>query len=424
MARFRQSALSSLGPRLLAAIGWGALLLAAVFFARAAAAQEAGQAPAEDYVERFERQIEMAMRTGEFVGLSVAVIDQGEITFIRSFGETAVGSDDAVTTDTVFRFASVSKGFSTSLVGQLAEEGRLSWQDPVTLYEPSFQLRTPNATSSVTLEMLASHQVGLPAHAYDNIIEAGRSLDTAVSMLPQVNLVCAPGECYQYQNVAFSLLEPAVETADGRPFDEAIQDRIFDRLGMDHASVGLEGLTGADSWAQGHARRRATAPWYSFTPNENYYRVAPAGGLNGSIEDLALWARAQMGYNPDVIAPTVRGELQHERVDTPQERSKMRWMRTRLRDADYALGWRVYDYSGERLVMHAGGVSGYRALVAFMPERDVGVVGLWNAGNSLGWRILPTFFDSYLGYDDTDWLGVEDLLAEYEAELAAAQGSP
>ena len=423
MARLRQSVLSNLGPRVLAALGWGALLLAAVLVARGAAA---AQEPAdENYIDRFERQMDVAMLTGEFVGLSVAVIEGGEITFIKSYGETAVGSGDAVTSDTVFRFASVSKGFATSLVGQLAEEGRLSWSDPVTLYEPSFRLRTNNATSAVTLEMLASHQVGLPAHAYDNVLEAGRSFDSAVSMLPQASLVCAPGECYQYQNVAFSLLAPAVEAVDGRSFDEAIEARIFDQLGMENASVGLAGLTGSDSWAQGHARRRTTSPWYSFTPNENYYRVAPAGGLNGSIEDLALWARAQMGYNPEVIDANLRAQVQGERVDTPQERSKMRWMRTRLRDADYALGWRVYDYAGERLVMHAGGVSGYRALVAFMPDRDVGVVGLWNAGNSLGWRIMPTFFDAYLGYDDTDWLGVEELLAEYEEiPPAVLQGSP
>jgi beta-lactamase class C len=193
---------------------------------------------------------------------------------------------------------------------------------------------------------------------------------------------------------------------------------------MDTASVGLEALTASESWARGHSRRRVGSSWVAFTPNNNYYRVAPAGGLNGSIEDLALWVRAQMGYNPDVFDEELVDDLHTSRVHTPGERSKNRWLRSRLRDADYALGWRVYDYAGERMIMHSGGVSGYRALVTFIPERDVAMVALWNSSNSLGWRILPTFYDAYLGLEDedTDWLGVKPIMARLEA--ASASGSP
>jgi beta-lactamase class C len=376
------------------------------------------------YVEVFENKLDLAMRTGEFVGLSAAVIEGGRITFIKSWGETAAGSGDPVSTDTVFRFASVSKSFSAALVGQLVEEGRLHWSDPVTQYEPEFRLKTTAATNAVTIEDLASHRVGLPSHAYDDLIEAGRSFDVVVEQLRRADLVCQPGQCYQYQNVAYSLLGPVVEQVDGRSFDEAMNERIFGALGMDTASVGLEGLTGSESWARGHSRRRVGSAWQPFTPNNNYYRVAPAGGLNGSIEDLALWARAQMGYNPDVIDDGLREDLQTSRVRTPGERSKNRWLRSRLRDADYALGWRIYDYAGERMIMHSGGVSGYRALVTFLPEHDVGMVALWNTSNSLGWRILPTFYDAYLELDETDWLGVRPIQLRLEAQNASASGSP
>ena len=419
--RVRSSAGASLEGRLVAAAMGGALLLGAAVAPRAGAQEFV--VPDSDYLARFEAQIDAVMLTGEFVGLAVAVVDHGRITFMKTYGETSAGGGEMVTPDTAFRYASVSKGFSTALVGQLVEEGRLSWSDPVTEYEPTFRLKTTRATNALTIEDLASHRVGLPSHAYDNLIEAGRSFEVAVENLRDVDLICQPGDCYQYQNVAFSLLGTAVESVEGEPFDQAMQERIFARLGMDTASVGREGLMTSDSWARGHARRRVGRPWYAFDPNENYYRVAPAGGVNGSIEDLALWARAQMGYNPDVIDDALRIDLHSERVRTPQERAKMRWMRTRLRDADYALGWRIYDYAGERMVMHSGGVSGYRALVAMMPEHDVAVVALWNASNSLGWRILPTYFDAYLGLGSDDWLGVHDLMAEIQAS-AELSGSP
>jgi beta-lactamase class C len=394
-------------------------LIGALLPVRAAAEAPGGP----EYVQRFETQLDLAMRTGEFVGLSVAVVEGGRITFIKSYGETAVGSDDPVTTDTVFRFASVSKSFSAALVGQLVEEGRLSWSDPVTQFEPNFRLKTTSATNAVTIEDLASHRVGLPSHAYDDLIEYGRSFDVVVEQLRRADLVCQPGQCYQYQNVAFSLLAPVIESVEGMSFDQAMNERIFHALGMETASIGLDALTESESWARGHARRRVSSPWYSFTPNANYYRVAPAGGLNGSVEDLALWVRAQMGYNPDVIDDHLREDLQTSRVRTPGERAKNRWLRSRLRDADYALGWRIYDYAGERMIMHSGGVSGYRALVTFLPEHDVAMVALWNSSNSLGWRILPTFYDEFLGLDEADWLGVRRLRAQLEAEEAAASAS-
>lgn len=368
--------------------------------------------PREEYVASIEQQLDVVMQSGDFVGLAVVVLDGPDIALLRTDGVTSVDTEEAVSADTAFRFASVSKGFASTLVGQLVQEGRLSWDDRVSDAIPRFQLRSRTATRSVTWEHILSQSVGLPDHAYDNFLERGESVSALLDRTARARLECMPGNCYGYQNITYSLSGDVVEHVEGRDFDEVLEERLFDPLQMETASVGLEGLQESQSWARPHTRRRRTHRWRSFEPNENYYRVAAAGGLNGSILDLAQWVRAQMGYMPDVVDTELRETLHQPRIETPEQVRRMRWMDTRLREAHYALGWRVFDYSGERLVFHAGGVAGYRALVGILPERDFGFAVLWNSRTGRGWRIMPMILDAYLGYQSEDWLGVQELIAE------------
>ena len=85
------------------------------------------------------------------------------------------------------------------------------------------------------------------------------------------------------------------------------------------------------------------------------------------------------------------------------------WRRNRLRDAEYALGWRVYDYAGETLVFHAGAVQGYRGMIAFLPKYRFGAVFLWNCESATPAGLLPMLLDRYLGLPQVDWAGVERL---------------
>lgn len=382
------------------------------------------------YATELEQRLAAVAEQDAFVGLSVAVIDGGEMTFVRTFGETSVNRTDPVMVDTVFRLASVSKPMASSLVGQLVAEGRLSWAEPATSISPHFGLRTSDATRSVTLEHLASHQTGLPAHAYDNLLESGYSRDTVLERSRKLKLRCNPGDCYTYQNSAYSLLGDAVEKALGKGFDEAMEERLFGPLGMQTASVGLEAIIAEPSWARPHVFNRKAEVWEERPMSRSYYKVAAAGGVNGSILDLAAYARAQLGYAADVLPFQVREELFTPRIATPDQKRKWRFMADRLNDAQYGLGWRIYDYAGERLVFHAGGISGYRAFVAVLPERDFAVVALWNTSSGKGWRILPTVLDLFLGLPEQDWLGVDELLMadadaeEPEGEDVQAHGSP
>jgi len=78
-----------------------------------------------------------------------------------------------------------------------------------------------------------------------------------------------------------------------------------------------------------------------------------------------------------------------------------------VNSAGYALGWRVYDYAGHRLVFHGGAVQGYRGLVALLPERDLGIALMWNSESSLPSGLLPTMLDRAIGLSERPWLDID-----------------
>jgi beta-lactamase class C len=144
-------------------------------------------------------------------------------------------------------------------------------------------------------------------------------------------------------------------------------------------------------------------------PKSTYYEVAPAAGVNASASDMAQWLIAHTGHRPDVLPAPLLATLHEPLVDTPYQARSSAWRRARLDGAGYALGWRVYDYSGHRLVYHAGAVQGYRGMIAMLPDSDLGIVVLWNGESSLPSGLLPTMIDRALGIPSelTAWIDLK-----------------
>ena len=165
---------------------------------------------------------------------------------------------------------------------------------------------------------------------------------------------------------------------------------------------------------------RGRGGWVALTPKPTYYRVAPAAGVNASISDMAQWLVAQTGHRPDVLPESLLATLHAPVIDTPTELRGSSWRRERLGAAGYGIGWRVYDYAGHRVVFHGGAVQGYRASIALVPERDLGVVILWNSTSGVPSGLMPTILDSAIGLPTGDWLDLD----EDEVDLLYAQQRP
>ncbi len=343
-------------------------------------------------------------QAGQVAGLAVAVVKDDQVLYERGIGYADWTSREPVTATTVFRLASLSKAFATTLTGLLVEDGMLSWGTRVSGVLPTFALADLEGSRKLTVRDILSHRVGLPHNTFDRLIEQDEPYPLLVQRLRDVPLTCSVGDCYGYQNIAFSLIGDVTYATTGDFFHHLVEKRLFHPLGMATATYGRDALEGSPVWARPH--RRAGKAWKSFLPNETYYHMPPAAGANASLRDMEQWLIAQMGGRPDVLPASLLAELQTPLVRTPRDVTSTPWRRGRLLDASYALGWRVFDYAGEPLVFHAGAVQGYRAVIGFLPRHRLGLVMLWNCESAAPHGLLPMLFDRYLGLPRTDWAGL------------------
>jgi beta-lactamase class C len=341
---------------------------------------------------------------GQVSGLAVAVVQGDQVVNEKTIGYADADSGEKVGTDTVFRLASLSKAFATTLSALLVESGRMRWDTRVAGVLPTFALADEQSSRKLTVADILSHRVGLPHNTYDSLLEHDEPYPLLVERLDEVPMACPVGDCYAYQNIAFSLIGDIVYALTGNFFSHEVEKRIFHPLGMNTATYGRDALEHSPHWARPHRRRGRQ--WKAFMPNETYYRMPPAAGVNASLRDMEQWLIAQMGGRPDVLSAELLDKIHAPLVETPHDLRSTQWRRHRLLDAQYALGWRVYEYAGEPLVFHAGAVQGYRAMIGFLPKRHVGMIMLWNCESAAPSGLMPMFFDRYLGLPSVDWAGV------------------
>ena len=343
-------------------------------------------------------------------GMALVIVQDDRVLTARGFGVTDAAGNEAVTPDTVFRLASLSKAFAATLSSQLVQEEAMNWDQPIVNQLPAFKLRDYRRAQEVTVRDVLSHKVGVARNMFDRDLEANAPYPLLAERLSDAPMTCSTGDCYAYQNIAFSLIGDLVFAATGDFYAHQVEKRIFHPLGMATATYGREGLEGSARWARPHVRRGTG--WVAVRPKETYYHVPPAAGVNASANDMAQWLKAQMGQRPDVLPPEVLNPIHTPQVLTPGEMRGSRWRRERVRAAYYAMGWRVFDYAGHTLLFHGGAVQGYRGLIGILPDRGIGIVVLWNSESSAPTGLLPSLMDRALGLPREDWVGIEDVAEE------------
>lgn len=368
------------------AFGW--LVAAIVSFS--------GQAQASPHsrTEPFHVAFERVLADAGVPGGAYAIVQDGRIVASGGYGVRRLGGDAPVGADTVFRIASVSKTFAAQLGAMLVADGTLKWDDPVTAFAPAFRLRRPGQAERLRVQDLLGQSTGLVPNAYDNLLEADVPLERILPQFATLEPICPIGGCYTYQNILFSLVEPAYRHATGQTYDELLRERLFGPLGLTRTSVGLDAWNTAVDRAEPHVRKAGV--WQPVPVAPGYYRVAPAAGVNASAHDMARWLLAQMGSSPDVVEPGHVEALTRKRMATPRELRKRGW-KDLLTEAHYGLGWRIYTLGEEDIVTHSGWVQGFVADIGYSPRHRSGLVVLLNGESSVINELSTLFWSRTLG---------------------------
>lgn len=336
----------------------------------------------------------------EMAGLAVAVIEDGNVSFVRTYGVVDRDTRVPVTPETIFRWASASKTVTGILAAKLSDEKLVDLDQPVSSWQTSLHL-PGDAEKRITLAQLLAHQTGLTKNAYDEKLEDGERPDVLRAGLAAAPLQCEPGTCHTYQNVAFDAATEILSEAGQMPFADAVQQRFFHPLGMKSATYGMNGLTDAQDWARPHRNTEVR------TLKEAYWRVPAAAGVNSNIVDFGKWMQAAMGERTDVLPANVLQIAQTPRVGTRRLYSGD--LTRAITDARYGLGWRSFNYAGHRLVGHSGAVDGYRATMIFEPATKTGVVAMWNSNWGVPFRIPFAVLDSYHNRADSNWFDLSGI---------------
>lgn len=344
-------------------------------------------------------------------GLAIAIVQDSTVIFLKGFGLRQVGTTDSVNIHTVFRLASVSKCFAPVLTGLLVEDNVLHWDDYVIQHVPDFKLKSKENTDSLKLTHVLSHTTGLPYHTYTTLVEDGLDLKRMLDELKNVKPIAKPGEIYSYQNVAYSIIAEVIRLATGKRYEALMIEKIFRPLNMDNASISYEAIMQNENVAKPHLQWRKG--WKAITISDTYYNVAPAGGVNASISDMAEWLKVLLGSKKNFISNKTL-----DKIFTPaiKAKTKNRYFRKWIGRSDsyYALGWRVLNFKNDTLLYHGGYVRGYRSEVAIDRRSKIGICVLSNGPGRLVDNSVPMFFNLFYNQRDSIlyWQNKQLMLAQ------------
>ena len=324
------------------------------------------------------------MRRWRVPGAAVVVVRGDRVEYLAGHGP-------GISPDTVFPLASCSKAFTVEAIARLVAEGRMSWDDPVRRHLDWFFLYDPEADRKVTLRDSLSHRTGVGSH--DLLwYYAPWSPEDAVRRLQFL----APSKPFrsamQYQSTMFTAAGLAVASAEGKPWGEVIRDRFLVPLGMTRTTPAYPG----DAVPNRAVPHRLSVAGSEPMPRYPLDVPNPAGTMHSTARDLGAWLRALLAGNP-------RREMWTEQIPiVPTEAQKPLFPATRRHG--YGLGWVVQDYHGLDLVSHGGAIDGFRAHIALVPSRRLGIAILTNLDQTpMPLPLSSMLLDRILSLPPTDW---------------------
>lgn len=353
----------------------------------------------------FAANVAKELKSNNIPGGAYVIVKGDDIFALETFGHINKAKSKKIDNNTVFRLASVSKPFAATITTMLAQENRLNLSDPITKYVPNFKLAKHGAAEKIQLKHLLSHSSGLMPNAYDNLLHENWSMDKIIGRFDRVKPICKPAKCYGYQNIAYGFLQPAIEASQPKSYETLLQERVFTPLAMDNASVGIDVFLNNKNTAKPHVLRKRVNTgkkdkngknikrnvWRTVKVAPDYYKVAPAAGVNASITDLGKWLIANLGHQPKVLSPQLIEELTTPRIKTKKDLRRRFW-REHLTDAHYGYGWRIYQFNDSPIIYHSGWVKGFRADIGYSPELDLGFAVLINAESNAINKISSEFW--------------------------------
>jgi CubicO group peptidase (beta-lactamase class C family) len=367
---------------------WLALTLCA---ARPALAQQPAAAAASNALDTKLAAIEAAIDAKRkelgIPGLSLAIVKDDKVIYLKGLGLRNIEKNLPVTPDTLFAIGSSSKAFTAMSIAMAQDEGKLSLDDSPKKYLPYFKLQDPEADAKITIRDLLSHRSGLNRTDLgwaSGALTSEEIIRVAGLAKPTAKL----GEKFQYQNVMFLAAGEIAAKVFGSTWDDVIAKRIFAPLGMKRSNTHVAEMEKSDDYSLGYDYNFATKQTRHL-PQRDLHAIAPAGAINSSARDMSNWLRLMLDG----------GLFDGKRLVSEKSFAELTTKQMAIgKTVGYGLGWFLRDWKGHKVVEHGGNIDGFNALVALMPDEKLGFVLLTNVtASSIGNTAMETVWSNLVG---------------------------
>jgi len=360
--------------------------------------------------------VAQAMKTFGPPGMTVAVVENGKPVLTKGYGVRSIASPAKVDEHTAFPIGSESKAFTSAALAILVDEGKLKWTDRVVDKLPGFQMYDPYATEHMTIRDLLTHRSGLSLGEGDLLIvpSTSRSRADIVHALRYLKPVTGFREKFAYDNILYIVAGALVEAVSGETWENFVQKHIFAPVGMQDAMIAYD--VHAKNGVALHARTdgpiRGVGAQHILAHGLEGGASAPAGAINASASDMALWMQVQLAHGKLPNGSRLFSEAQAAEMWKPtvvvstdsfgSASSVLAAISPKFQD--YGLGWFIEDYHGHTIVEHTGAVLGAVAALYMIPEKNVGIAVMINSEDGASRRAVAFHLvDYYLGIPDQDW---------------------
>jgi CubicO group peptidase (beta-lactamase class C family) len=404
------------------------LLLWAMALAASADAQVTPSGAAlADVLAKFDAYAESSRQRWGVPGMAVAVIQGKTMAFSKGYGVRVRGEPAPVDTSTVFQIGSISKSFTATVMGTLVDEGKTTFEDRVIDRYPGFQMYDPWVTREFMIWDLMAQHSGMAPYAGDSAISIGFTRQDFIGGLRHLKPVSSFRSEFAYVNNLWLVVAALQEALTGRKWEDLVAERVFRPLGMTSATTSAKGLLEGANAALPHVLVGGvpTPTRADFWDIEAVYTLAPAGGINASVVDMASYVIAHLNrgaFRDKVLLKPETARWLHEpkTIITVKGPANVQRGAAAQAPALYCQGFIRQLLSPTPLVWHNGGTIGSKAVVAFTPDGDLGLVVLSNLdGTELPEALMYYLYDLYYARPEKDYTAA--FLDEAKAKAEAGK---
>ncbi|MBN1397380.1 MAG: serine hydrolase [Bacteroidetes bacterium] len=359
-----------------------AIILLAVFvFLLPLYAQTDLSAELESYIKNVQQQFNSG-------GIAVAIVKDGKIVLTKGYGMKRSDPGHRIDEKSKFCIASNTKAFTAIALAMLAEEGKIDLDTPVVKYAPWLRLSDSAAAKNFSVRDLLSHRSGMK-YGSGNLLLWPYTTYSRKEIVKRIRCIPLRGkfrETYGYSNLLYVAAGEMIEMVSGLSWERFISERILQKVGMSNSSV------------SGTKKGK-------FRPLKDN----PAGGIYSTAGDMAKWMvclldSGRINGNSRLYSASKARELWTPvtAISINDEEPELQQTQPTLKA--YALGFRIQDYRGKRIIGHTGSLNGYVSRIALIPELNLGVAVLAESRTTEVYQsVIHKILDDYLNAPEFNW---------------------